>query len=92
MFELYDLHADPQESRDVTAEHPTEAARLKDLLAAWDAGVDASLAGRDYPEGRVVPADPPPEAWQERAEYAPFLRAWAERPEYRGVLRRRGRE
>lgn len=92
MFELYDLHADPRESRDVTAEHPAEAARLKDLLAAWDAGVDASLAGRDYPEGRVVPADAPPEAWQERAEYAPFLRAWAERPEYRGVLRRRGRE
>ena len=46
---LYDLEADPAESRDLAAELPE---RVGELLAAhgeWRRSVEASLQGRDYP-------------------------------------------
>lgn len=43
-LELYDLEADPGESRNLAAEEPELAARLCALLAAWRAEVDAPLA------------------------------------------------
>jgi arylsulfatase A-like enzyme len=87
-FVLYDLVRDPQETTDVTAAHPEVARRLQNAFREWNASVEASLAGRDYPEGKVTPAEPPPRLWHEVSEYAPYLDAWRNRPEYRATLER----
>jgi arylsulfatase A-like enzyme len=85
-FALFDLVADPAESRDVTAEHPAVAARLREQFLIWNAGMDASFSGKDYPEGRLVPADPTPIAWNLAPGYRPYLDAWKGRWEYARVL------
>jgi arylsulfatase A-like enzyme len=89
-FELFDLIADPRETRDVTAENPAVAQRLREQFLAWNAGVDASFAGKDYPEGRLVPADPAPIAWNRVPAYQPYLAAWKDRWEYASALRPAG--
>lgn len=89
-FELFDLIADPQETRDVTPEHPAVAQRLRQQFLAWNAGVDASFAGKDYPEGRLVPADPTPIAWNRVPAYQPYLASWKDRWEYAGTLKSDG--
>jgi len=87
-FQLYDLTADPNETKDLSAERPEIAARLRQQLLAWNTGVDASFAGRDYPEGTVSPADPQPMFWNEVAAYQPFLASWKDRWEYAPLLNR----
>ncbi|HLY74969.1 MAG TPA: arylsulfatase, partial [Planctomycetota bacterium] len=42
---LYDLAADPGESTDVAADHPTEVKRLQDFAAAMDADLGVTKAG-----------------------------------------------
>ncbi|WP_435021332.1 sulfatase [Tundrisphaera sp. TA3] len=42
-LELYDVAIDPMEVDDLAADHPEEAARLRDRLAAWRASVDAQM-------------------------------------------------
>lgn len=81
-FELYDLIADPQESRDVSGEHPKIVEEMKRALLAWDAGVEASFLGKDYPEGKVAPPDPEPIDWYRTPQYRPFLDEWGKRWEY----------
>jgi len=87
-FQLYDLTVDPNETRDLSAERPEVAARLRQQLLAWNTGVDASFAGRDYPEGMVSPADPKPLFWHEVAAYQPYLADWKDRWEYAALLNR----
>lgn len=87
-FELYDLVADPKESRDLSAEKPEVFARMKAQLLAWDATMDASFAGKDYPEGNVLPPDPEPVFWYDTPPYQPFLAEWKERWEYKSYLNR----
>ncbi len=87
-FELYDLTADPQESRDVSGELPEIAERMKRELLRWDAGVEASFDGKDYPEGRVAPPDPKPVDWYRTPQYRPFLDQWIQRWEYKPYLQR----
>jgi len=41
--ELFDLERDPGETRDLAAERPNDAARLRSQLAAWRASVDAKM-------------------------------------------------
>jgi arylsulfatase A-like enzyme len=89
-FELYDLVADPKESRELSADKPEVFAQMKQRLLAWNATMDASFAGRDYPEGRLAPADPEPIAWYDAPQYRPFLAQWKERWEYRSFLERAG--
>ncbi len=86
-FQLYDLAADPNETRDVSAEQPEIAARMKAALLAWNASVDASFAGKDYPEGKVSPPDPESIAWTEHPDYQPYLAEWQKRPEYKATAR-----
>jgi arylsulfatase A-like enzyme len=45
-FELYDLAADPGESRDLAAERPGEVARLRGQLLTWRAEVGARMLRR----------------------------------------------
>ena len=87
-FELYDLIADPKESRDLSTDQPEVFARMKQQLLDWNAGMDASFAGKDYPEGRVSPPDPEPINWYETPLYQPFLTDWKKRWEYQGYLGR----
>jgi arylsulfatase A-like enzyme len=47
-WELYDLAADPTESRDRLADEPTRTSRMKAELAAWLESVVRSLNGEDY--------------------------------------------
>lgn len=48
-FELYNLAEDPSEQRNLAAKRPEIAARMAAELAAWNASVDRSKAGADYP-------------------------------------------
>src|SRR5690606_19065290 len=78
-FELYDLVDDPRESHDLTADLPEVAARMRAQLLEWNASVNDSFAGSDYPEGRVVPPDPAPVNWYDLPQYHPYLTEWRER-------------
>lgn len=46
--ELYDLQADPAESRDLAGEQPEVVARMRRRLADWVRSCDASASGADY--------------------------------------------
>ncbi len=46
--ELFDMAADPAESRDVAADHPEEVERLEGRLRDWQRSVLESLSGADY--------------------------------------------
>ncbi len=90
-FQLYDLAGDPKESRDIAAEHPEIARRMKKELLSWNESVEASFAGKDYPEGKVSPPDPKSISWAEHPEYQPFLAEWQKRWEYEAAIRAAGR-
>lgn len=85
-FQLYDLVADPAEKRDRSAAQPEIAARMRQQLLDWDAGMDASFAGKDYPAGEVTPPDPEPVNWFETPAYQPYLAAWRERWEFKNYI------
>ena len=86
-FELYHLEDDPKESRDVSAKYPEEAARLKKRYLAWNAAVEASVAGKDYPSGKVDSPQPPRVFWTELDAYKPYFKSWKNRPEYKSRLK-----
>ncbi len=86
-FVLYDLEADPAEMRDVSAEHPDVFDDLKREFFKWNASVERSVRGEDYPEGVVDPSEPSPRQWRDMDEYRPYFDAWRERPEYRSRFR-----
>jgi arylsulfatase A-like enzyme len=47
-FELYDLGKDPKEEKDVVADHPEIAKKMKTALAGWMDSVIHSLNGGEY--------------------------------------------
>ena len=81
-FELYDLVADPKETKDISAEMPVVFEKMRAELLAWNVTVEASFAGKDYPEGKLSSPDPEPIAWTDAPQYRPFLIEWAKRWEY----------
>ncbi len=87
-FELYDVEADPAETRELSAEQPEVFARLKAALLETHAGIEASFAGSDYPQGRVVPADPVPAFWYEAEAYKPWLKDWKDDWNYASYMNR----
>lgn len=89
-FELYDLAADPAEKHDIAGEQPERVERMKRQLFGWDATMDASFAGKDYPEGRVSPPDPESVSWFDVPQYQPFLAQWKDRWEYKSHFDRAG--
>ena len=50
--QLYDLTADPGETRDLSAEQPDVVTRMSKLLDDWTASVHKSRSGADYPATR----------------------------------------
>lgn len=87
-FELYDLLADPQESRELSDEQPEVFEQLKQQLVAWNTSMELSFAGKDYPQGMVTPSDPIPINWYEAPQYKPFFNEWKQRGEYQAFLER----
>lgn len=77
-FEIYDLESDPAESRDIAMENPDVAARLKAALLKWNASVEASVAGKDYPGEKVSPPDPAPRNWFDDPQYRTHMEKWQE--------------
>ena len=71
-FELYDLESDPFESNNIIDQQPQIASRLKSAWAKWNDSIEASIAGQDYPEGKVIPPDPGPATWTELDAYRPL--------------------
>jgi arylsulfatase A-like enzyme len=83
-FELYNLADDPSERTNLWTSQPGITARLREQFEAWNASVDASQTGRDYPDGTVDRSESEPRTWMTAPEYAPYLDAWRARPEYGG--------
>jgi arylsulfatase A-like enzyme len=88
-FQLYDLEADPRETSDISVQKPDVFQRMKRELLTWNESVEASFAGRDYPQGAVVPADPEPQNWYDTAAYQAYLPAWKDRGDFKSYLERR---
>jgi arylsulfatase A-like enzyme len=88
-FEVYDLEADPRETRDISVEKPEIAARLQQTLLRWNESVSASFSGRDYPGGKIAPGEPKSRDWATSAEYQPYLKQLLARPEYRNAPKER---
>ena len=49
-WELYDLHDDPQETRNLAEQHPEIVAQMRSQLSAWQASCQESDRGTDYKE------------------------------------------
>lgn len=71
-WQLFDLDTDPGETTDVSADHPDRFAQMIQRAEEILASVEASRAGKDYPEGRVI-QPPRKERWEEMDVYQPHL-------------------
>jgi hypothetical protein len=70
----------------VADQFPEIFRQLKDQYVKWSKSVDASVAGKDYPEKMLT--DPGKNIqWKDDPLYAPYLDAWKSRPEYSNLLR-----
>ena len=87
-YELYDLKSDPNESQNIADKNPEIVKKMAEELSVWNASVDASFDGKDYPEGKVTSAAPPQVQWANTPEYRPFLESWKDRWEYRAVIKK----
>jgi len=63
----------------LAAEQPAVFRAAAPAAHRLDAAVEASVAGKDYAEGKVVPADPEPVFWTETPQYQPYLAEWSKR-------------
>jgi arylsulfatase A-like enzyme len=90
-FQLYDLEADPQESRDLSGEQSARFERMKQELLAWNESVEASFKGKDYLENKVLPPDPEPQLWYEIPAYQQYLSQWEKRWEFKSYIEQRGK-
>lgn len=87
-YQLYDLAADKTESKDLFAERPADAKRLRVALEKSIESVAKSRTGADYPEGKVTREGPHGRFWYAIPEYQPYLKEWAARPEYKNWVNR----
>jgi len=86
VYELYDLEVDPKETRNIAETAQPIVNRMKATFEAFHHSVEASVAGKDYPEGKVNPGEPSPRFWMDMEVYRPYFEEWENRPEYRGRL------
>jgi arylsulfatase A-like enzyme len=84
-FQLYDLVKDPAETVDLMETLPDRAQSMRAELLKWNASVLASIAGKDYPEGKLNDTEREPVAWNLLPKYQSFLQQHGDRPEYRGL-------
>jgi arylsulfatase A-like enzyme len=91
-FELYNLKTDPKESKDISKDEPARFNKMKAVFRKWNATVDASVAGKDYPEGNVRADEPKAHFWTDDQRYKPYFEEWRKRPEYAGRLKPKGKK
>jgi arylsulfatase A-like enzyme len=87
IFQLFDLVMDPKESKNIFYSKPDIAAAMVQKFVTFNDSVRASDQGKDYPEGRVNPNQPPRQFWTDMPEYEPYFKDWAKRPEYASRLK-----
>ena len=80
--ELYHLENVKKESDNLAEKNPEIFTRLKNLYEEWNTGVEASVAGKDYPEGIVNAHQPERRFWNTDPKYQAYLEQWKDRPEY----------
>ena len=77
--ELFDLVADPTESRSIAEEKPAIFQRLMREYSQFSQSIDESILGRDYPSGKLEKPDPEPKRWSaDETIYTPFLKVFEE--------------
>lgn len=86
-YELYNLKEDQSEKENLIDQQPKIAKRMIQHLNSWNATIESSIAGNDYPEKKVIPADPGPRTWTELEEYKPYLEGWKNRPEFKRYIK-----
>ena len=86
-WELYNLKADTGETKNIAGEQPEIFGRMKSTFEKWNASVDGSVAGRDYPEGKVRADEPKPHSWREDERYKALFSEWEKKPEYNRLMR-----
>ncbi|MCH2379747.1 MAG: hypothetical protein MK236_10045, partial [Pedosphaera sp.] len=86
-LELYNLAKDLAETTNLFDKEPEIARRMQKQLEATNASIEASVAGKDYPEGKVSP-QPPRIFWTELEAYRPYFEEWKNRPEYKARLKK----
>ena len=87
-FALYNLVEDMDESDNLMKKQPVVAKRMSALLRKAKTSVASSVAGRDYPEGKVRQPQPPRIFWTDVEAYRPHFKEWKKRPEYESRLRK----
>ncbi len=89
-FELFNLKEDPSETNDMAKANPELFGQMKTRFIEWSATVDASVEGRDYPEGKVLPLDSYAQRhkWVDDDRYKPYFEAWKKRPEYANDIKK----
>ena len=85
-FELYDLATDPFETTNIIDSEKELANRMINAFLEWSHSVDASDAGKDYPNGHIVPNGYTVN-WVDLPEYRPYFQQWKNRPEYKVALK-----
>ncbi len=85
-YELYDLANDQNETADLASSQPEILARLQSAFEKWNHSVDNSVAGNDYPEGRVTDAVTERRNWPDLDIYRKWFDEWKDRPEFRRYL------
>jgi len=84
-FELYDLAKDPNETNNIVDREVEIAKQLIDSFQIWNQSVEASVDGKDFPDGLAEP-DPKPIFWMDVPEYEPYFEQWINRPEYKARI------
>jgi arylsulfatase A-like enzyme len=85
-FELYDLVKDPCETKNIIDEQKEVATRMIKTFMEWSQSVDASDAGKDYPNGLLEP-NGYNVSWVTLPEYKLYFSQWKNRPEYKEILK-----
>ena len=88
-FELYDLQEDRAEEKNVIETEGDVADWMKKEWAKMNESIENSVAGKDYPSGKVDPNQPERRFWHEDPAYEPYLEEFMERPEYGDWIRKR---
>ncbi|MFC1652213.1 sulfatase-like hydrolase/transferase [Planctomycetota bacterium] len=76
-WQLFDLSSDPGETKDVSGMSPERFEQMKAEAKALLNSIEASAAGKDYPEGKVI--QPQRSAfWRDMEEYQPHFETFAQ--------------
>ena len=72
-FEVYNLANDDEETRNIYSKEDPSSQQLRRLYEKWKLGLDASVSGKDYPEGQLAASQPERRFWKDDPAYQPYL-------------------